>query len=79
MTKKNSKNIQNKIQETGYMASVMATLKQGEYRQFPLADVNVQSWRTVASRINKREGYKKYSVTVNSAMGIMAVKHNVYE
>lgn len=66
-------------QADGYMIQVMQTLKSGEYRQFQLSDVNVQSWRTVASRVNKKEGYKKYSVTVNSALGIMAVKHNVYE
>ena len=66
-------------QENGYKASVMKTLKTGEYRQYKLYEVNVQSWRTVASRINKKEGYKKYSITVNSALGIMAVKHNVYE
>ena len=66
-------------QENGYMESVMLTLKPGEYRQFKLSDVNVQSWRTVASRVNREVGYKKYSVTVNSALCIMAVKHNVYE
>lgn len=66
-------------QDNGYMATVMNTLKMGEYHQYKLSDVNVQSWRTVASRINKKEGYKKYSITVNSALGIMAVKHNVYE
>ena len=65
------------MQETGYMASVMRTLKEGEYRQFDLSQVNVFSWRTVASRINRREGYRKYSV--NSKLGIMAVKHNAYE
>jgi len=66
-------------QDNGYMQQVMQTLKAGEHRRFELADVNVQSWRTVASRVNKKVGYKKYSVTVNSALGIMAVKHNVYE
>lgn len=67
------------MQDAGYMANVMQTLRVGEYRQFELSAVNVCSWRTVASRINRREGYRKYSVTVNSKLGIMAVKCNVYE
>ena len=67
------------MQESGYMLSVMQTLKKGEFRQFNLSSVNVSSWRTVASRVNKAAGYKKYSVTVNSKMNIMAVKHNAYE
>jgi len=68
------------MQEVGYMTNVMATLKPGEFRQFPLSEVNVQSWRTVASRENKKAGgYKKYSVTVNSKLNIMAIKHNAYE
>ena len=70
---------QNKIQEPGYMESVMNTLKAGEYRSFPLADVNIHSWRTVASRVNKKAGYKKFSIVESSTLGIMAVKHNVYE
>lgn len=61
------------------MNQVMDTLKPGEYREFKLADVNVSSWRTVASRVNRKVGYKRYSVTVSSTLGIMAVKHNVYE
>lgn len=61
------------------MVSVMKTLKEGEYRTFPLAEVNVFSWRTVVSRENKKVGYKKYAVTANSKLGIMAVKHNQYE
>lgn len=66
-------------QDDGYMSKVMQTLKAGEIRDFKLADVNVQSWRTVASRENKKAGYKKYSIIQSSALGIMAVKHNVYE
>lgn len=68
-----------KKQNDGYMASVMQTLKPGEYRDYPLADVNVDSWRTVAYRENKKAGYKKYSIIRSGKLGIMAVKHNVYE
>ena len=66
-------------QKDGYMASVMDTLKSGESRQFDLASVNVDSWRTVASRVNKKAGYKKYSVIKSGRLGIMVIKHNVYE
>ncbi len=66
------------MQEVGYMVSVLKTLKEGEFRQFPLADVNVTSWRTTASRVNKSEGYLKYSVTVNSKLGFLAVKCNAH-
>ena len=65
--------------DDGYMSSVLETLRAGEYRQFPLSGVNVASWRTVASRANKRAGFRKYSVTVSSALSIMAVKRNAYE
>lgn len=67
------------MQDAGYMSQVMRTLKEGEYRQFDLVRENVFSWRTVASRMNREAGYRKYSVTINSKLGIMAVKHNAYE
>ena len=66
-------------QDDGYMSQVMQTLKAGETRKFPLSEVNVQSWRTVASRENKKAGYLKFSIIESSKLGIMAVKHNVYE
>ena len=66
-------------QDDGYMKQVMDTLKPRDVRQFNLADVNVKSWRTVASRENKKAGYRKYSIVESSKLGIMAVKCNVYE
>lgn len=60
------------------MDSVLSTLKEGEYRQFPLASENVNSWRTIACRANRKAGYLKYSVTRNSKLGILAVKCNVH-
>ena len=66
-------------QEDGYMESVMQTLKSGETREFRLSSVNVNSWRTVASRVNKRAGYRKYSIIKSGKLGIMVVKHNLYE
>lgn len=66
-------------QDNGYMESVMQTLKSGEARQFELHTVNVDSWRTVASRQNKKAGYKKYSVIKSGRLGIMVIRHNAYE
>lgn len=66
-------------QENGYMESVMQTLKSGETRQFNLSSVNVSSWRTVASRVNKKSGYKKYSIIKSGRLGIMVIKCNPYE
>lgn len=66
-------------QDNGYMKQVMDTLKSGDTREFRLADVNAQSWRTVASRENRKAGYRKYSIVVSSKLGIMVVKRNVYE
>ena len=62
--------------DNGYMQKVMDTLKEGEFRQFPLNEVNVESWRTVASRINSVAGYVMYSITQNRTLGFMAVKRN---
>lgn len=67
------------VQSHGYMSKVMSTLREGEYRQFSLSEVNVTSWRTVASRENKKAGYRKYSVTQNKKLNLMAVKHNEKE
>ena len=66
------------MQKRGYMKKVLETLKEGEYRQFPLFEENVFSWRTIVSRYNKKAGYLKYSVTVNSKLGILAIKCNEY-
>ena len=65
--------------ENGYMQKVMETLKEGEYRQFPLDEVNVFSWRTVTNRVNKRLGYLRYSVSANKKLGFMAIKCNKKE
>ena len=65
-----------KTEKYGYVESVLNTLRNGEYRQFSLDEVNVQSWRTIVSRVNKSVGYKKYSVTVNRPLGFLAVKNN---
>ena len=65
--------------DNGYMQKVMDTLKEGEYRQFPLNEVNVESCRTIASRENKNAGYMKYSITRNKTLGFMAVKRNKNE
>lgn len=65
------------MQTRGYMLKVIETLKDGEFRQFPLSDVNPASWRVVASRVNKQAGWVKYSVTVNGKLGLMAIKHNI--
>lgn len=65
--------------DEGYMQKVMDTLKEGEYRQFPLDEVNVESWRTIASRENKKAGYLKYSITRSRRLGFMAVKRNKNE
>ena len=46
----------------------------GGTRQIPLSrDVNVSSFRTVASKLNALKGYKKYVINVNSVLGIMTI------
>lgn len=65
----------NKV-EDGYMRQIMTTLRAGEFRQYQLEDVNPQSWRTVASRLNKEAGYVKYSIVESKKLGTMAVKCN---
>ena len=60
------------------MDSVLSTLKEGEFRQFPLAGENDKSWRTVASRANRKAGFLKYSIIVNSKLGFIAVKRNAH-
>lgn len=65
-----------KTEKYGYVESVLNTLRNGEYRQFPLNEVNIQSWRTIVSRVNRSVGHKKYSVTVNRPLGFLAVKNN---
>ena len=60
-------------EQNGYMDSVLSTLRAGESRSFPLDSVNVTSWRTVASRANRRMGYKRYSVLENKRLKVMVV------
>ena len=68
-----------RIVDEGYMESVMMKLRSNTSKQFPLSEVNVSSWRTIASRMNKRAGYKKFSVIKSGRLGIMVIKHNAYE
>ena len=65
-----------KPEKNGYVESVLKTLRAGDYRQFPLDDVNVQSWRTLVSKANRETGHRRYSVTINRTLGFMAVKNN---
>lgn len=60
----------------GYMDSVLSTLRVGEQRSFALDSENVKSWRSVASRANKRVGYKRYSVLASKKLKIMVVMCN---
>ena len=60
-------------EKSGYMDSVLDTLKAGERREFPLRDVNVRSWLTVASRANRKYGYTRYLITESKKLGIMVV------
>lgn len=65
-----------KSEKYGYVKSVLKTLRPSEHRKFAIDDVNVQSWRSIVSKVNRKIGYKKYSVTVNRPLGFMAVKNN---
>lgn len=60
----------------GFVDTVLATLRGGESRQFPLRDVNVASWRSIVSKKNRQCGYKRYSVTISRLLGFLAVKNN---
>lgn len=65
-----------KSEKNGYVESVLNTLRNGEFRQFPIREVNINSWRTIVSRVNRSIGYKRFSVTVNRPLGFLAVKNN---
>ncbi len=60
------------------MEIALSTLKEGESRQMSLVNENVTSWRTIASRANRKAGFLKYSVIANSKLGILVIKCNAH-
>ena len=45
-------------------------------KTYPLDGVNVSSWRSKVSQLNKEDGYVHYSVAVNTALGIFGIINN---
>ena len=60
----------------GYLEDIIRAAKVGDTFQRYIGDVNEHSYRTVVSRINKKDGYKHYSVAVNRAVGVFFIINN---
>lgn len=62
--------------ENGRMETMMRSIREGDMLQLSLGNENEASWRAKASQVNAREGFRKYSVTINAPLGILAVINN---
>ena len=60
----------------GYLEDIIRAVKVGDTFQRYIGGVNEHSYRTVVSRINKKDGYKHYSVAVNRAVGVFFIINN---
>lgn len=60
----------------GYLEDVIRDVRYGDAYQCHLGDVNEKSYRAKVSQINKKDGYKHYSVAVNKALGIFCIINN---
>lgn len=64
------------MEETESMTSVIRSVAEGKPKTFPLTGANVASWRAKAGRLNQCDGYRHYSVAVNTALGIIGIVNN---
>lgn len=60
----------------GYIVEYVRSVGEGDTMTFALDSVNPPVFRAVCSRLNKMDGYRHYSVAVNSTMGIMGIVNN---
>lgn len=59
--------------QKGYMEEVIRSVAVGDTLTFPLEEVNSASWRAKAGLVNAKDGWLHYSITVNTAMGVMGI------
>ena len=60
----------------GCIKEAFSGIKAGDIRSYPLAEVNVSSFRTRAGELNRAAGYTKYSVSVDNMMGLVRIMNN---
>lgn len=60
----------------GYMENVIRGVPDGDMHQMSLSDVNEASYRAKVSQLNRKDGYKHYSVFASRTMNVMCIKNN---
>ena len=60
----------------GCIKEAFSGIKAGDIRSYPLAEVNVSSFRTRAGELNRVAGYTKYSVSVDNMTGLVRIMNN---
>lgn len=64
------------MSRTGFMEETIRSVKEGDTLTFPLSEVNQPSWRAKVGLINNKDGYRHYSVAVNTKMDILGIVNN---
>lgn len=62
--------------KNGYLEDIIRSVKSGKLLQMQLSGVNEKSYRSKVAQINKRDGYKHYSIAINSAADVFFIKNN---
>lgn len=62
--------------KAGQMEAVIRSVGEGETMTFSLANANAASWRAKVAYLNQKDGYRHYSVALNSALGIIGIVNN---
>ena len=60
----------------GYLEDIIRSVRPGKLLQMQLSGVNEKSYRAKVSQINRRDGYKHYSIAINSAADVFFIKNN---
>lgn len=65
-----------KIMRKGYLEDIIRSVKHGKMLQMQLSGVNEKSYRSKVAQINRKDGYKHYSIAINSAADVFFIKNN---
>lgn len=60
----------------GYLEDIIRSVRPGKMLQMQLSGVNEKSYRAKVSQINRKDGFKHYSIAVNSAVDVFFIKNN---
>ncbi len=66
-----------KKKDSKFLQAIFNSVADGDIKTIAIGEANISSLRTRAGQLNRRAGYQKYKVSVDSLLGVVRVANNV--